>query len=148
MARAALAAAREAAKARRAAAPKKKIQKKARPSGDPQLFGSAIFDLINDRGWQQEMAVGGVIGRWKELVGEDLASHVQPTSFKDGTLYLAADSTAWATQVRLLAPDLVRQLAKEANGLIQRIEVSGPAAPSWKKGPRSARGRGPRDTYG
>ncbi|MDP4886606.1 MAG: DUF721 domain-containing protein, partial [Aquiluna sp.] len=24
----------------------------------------------------------------------------------------------------------------------------GPSAPSWKKGPRSVPGRGPRDTYG
>ena len=28
------------------------------------------------------------------------------------------------------------------------IEVLGPHGPSWKKGPRSAGGRGPRDTYG
>ncbi|MER2138161.1 MAG: DUF721 domain-containing protein, partial [Arthrobacter sp.] len=29
-----------------------------------------------------------------------------------------------------------------------RIEVIGPAAPNWRKGLRSVKGRGPRDTYG
>ncbi|EBV8528738.1 DUF721 domain-containing protein, partial [Streptococcus agalactiae] len=34
-------------------------------------------------------------------------------------------------------------------GVVTRIEVAGPQAPSWRKGPRTVRGgRGPRDTYG
>jgi predicted nucleic acid-binding Zn ribbon protein len=31
---------------------------------------------------------------------------------------------------------------------ITQIRFLGPNAPSWKKGPRSVPGRGPRDTYG
>ena len=60
------------------------------------------------------------------------------------------DSTAWATQLRLLAPTVVRRLNEElGHGTVALIEVAGPHLPSWKKGPRSVRdGRGPRDTYG
>lgn len=148
MARAALAAAREAARTKKVIKRTRK-ERPVRSAGDPRKFGSAISDLINDRGWQEEMAVGSIIGRWDEVVGSEIASHVQPTSFQDGVLYLAADSTAWATQVRLMAPDLLRSLSQAAgHGLISKIEVQGPAAPSWRKGPRSAKGRGPRDTYG
>ena len=58
------------------------------------------------------------------------------------------DSTAWATQ--MLAATVVRRLNEElGDGTVARIEVRGPAAPSWTKGRRSVRdGRGPRDTYG
>lgn len=146
MARAALAAAREAARNKR---PIKKRERPARRSGDPQKFGAAISELINDRGWSEEMAVGSIMGRWESVVGQDLARHVTPTSFKEGILYLTAESTAWATEVRLLAPNLLRQLAREiGDGVVHRIEVAGPVAPSWRKGLRRAPGRGPRDTYG
>lgn len=150
MARAALAAAREAAKNR---LPVRKrttgSPRQSRSSRDPQKFGAAISDLIKDRGWEEEMAVGAVIGRWEQVAGSDLAAHVQPFKFEAKTLYLRADSTAWATQLRLLTPKILASLTAEVGpGVIERLEISGPAAPSWKKGPRSAPGRGPRDTYG
>lgn len=148
MARAALAAAREAAKNKKVV---KRVRKErpVRSAGDPRPFGAAISDLINDRGWKEEMAVGSIMGKWESVVGAEIAAHVHPTSFSEGVLYLAADSTAWATQVRLMAPDLLGRLAQAGGqGVIARIEVQGPAAPSWRKGPRSAKGRGPRDTYG
>jgi predicted nucleic acid-binding Zn ribbon protein len=65
-------------------------------------------------------------------------------------LVVEADSSAWATQVQLLIPALLRRLAEEVGeGTVERVVVRGPAAPSWRKGPRVAPGsRGPRDTYG
>jgi predicted nucleic acid-binding Zn ribbon protein len=33
-------------------------------------------------------------------------------------------------------------------GVVTKLRIHGPAAPNWKKGPRSVPGRGPRDTYG
>ena len=63
---------------------------------------------------------------------------------------MQTDSTAWATQMRLLAPTVVRRLNEElGDGTVTVIDVRGPTCPSWKRGPRSVRdGRGPRDTYG
>ena len=64
--------------------------------------------------------------------------------------FVIADSTAWATQLRFLAPQLIRTLNTElGHGLVKVVVVKGPSAPSWRKGRRSAPGsRGPRDTYG
>ena len=70
---------------------------------DPQPLLSAIDGLLDTRGWQQQAAMGSVFGRWPEIVGQDLAAHTRPDSFADGELAVIADSTAWATQVRLLA---------------------------------------------
>ena len=51
----------------------------------------------------------------------------KPESFADGELVVTADSTAWATQVRLLAPQLVRRLAAElGDGTVRRVKVRGP----------------------
>jgi predicted nucleic acid-binding Zn ribbon protein len=116
---------------------------------DPQLLGPALERLLAERGWQTDAAVGGVMGRWASIVGREVAAHATPVSFDDGELVVQADSTAWATQIRLLAPTLLARLAEELGaGTVTAVVVRGPAAPSWKRGPRSVRGRGPRDTYG
>ncbi len=105
--------------------------------------------IIGERGWTTDVAVGGVVGRWAEIVGDEVAAHVTPETFQDGMLAVRADSTAWATQVRLLVPALLRRLAEElGEGVVERVTVAGPGGPSWRKGQRRVPGRGPRDTYG
>jgi predicted nucleic acid-binding Zn ribbon protein len=116
---------------------------------DPMLLGEQLDRLLADRGWQVDVAVGSVIGRWPQIVGPQVADHVQPVSFEAGVLTLRAESTAWATQMRLLASVLLGRLEAEVGaGTVTEITVTGPSAPSWSKGRRRAPGRGPRDTYG
>ncbi len=90
------------------------------------------------------------MGRWDQIVGEEVASHCRPETFQDQMLTVRTDSTAWATQVRLLAPSVLARLAEELGaGVVTRLVVKGPAGPSWKRGHRTVQGgRGPRDTYG
>jgi predicted nucleic acid-binding Zn ribbon protein len=116
---------------------------------DPQRLGSAIDGLLDTRGWQQQAAMGSVFGRWEEIVGRDLAAHTRPDSFSDGELAVTADSTAWATQVRLLAPALLARLAAElGQGTVRRVKVRGPAPPRRRGAWRVPGSKGPGDTYG
>jgi predicted nucleic acid-binding Zn ribbon protein len=116
---------------------------------DPQRLGQAIGGLLDQHGWQQRAAIGSVFGRWAEIVGRDLAAHTRPDSFADGELAVTADSTAWATAVRLFAPKLIQRLAAElGDGTVRRVKVRGPEAPRSRGAWRVPGGRGPRDTYG
>jgi predicted nucleic acid-binding Zn ribbon protein len=120
---------------------------------DPEPLNSAIGDLIDARGWREAAAAGSVFGRWAQIVGPDLAAHTRPESLTGRELTVTADSTAWATQVRLLAPQLVRRLNAElGDGSVERVDVRGPAravGPPRRPGEWRVRGgRGPRDTYG
>lgn len=116
---------------------------------DPMPVGSTVDRLLSDRGWDRSLSVAGVIGRWRDVVGDQVADHCVPETFADGALVVRADSTAWAVQVRLLLPQLERRLAEEVGeGVVESITVLGPGGPTWTKGPRSVPGRGPRDTYG
>jgi len=122
----------------------------ARPDArDPQTVSSSIGRLVSERGWRTPVAVGGVMGRWEQVVGAEVAAHCEPETFAEGELVVRADSTAWATQVRLLSAAVLRRLGEElGEGVVTRLVVKGPAGPSWRAGSRSAGGRGPRDTYG
>ena len=158
VARAALAAARAAARERglRPGVPAPSSRRSASPrSGaypddrDPQLLGATLDRLAADRGWETELAVGAVLGRWERIVGAEVAAHCVPETFHDGSLLVRADSTAWATQVRLLSSTLLARLAEEVGpGTVTTVRVVGPDAPSWRRGRLRVAGRGPRDTYG
>ncbi|MEU4127992.1 DUF721 domain-containing protein [Streptomyces wuyuanensis] len=162
LARVALRAAKEQARARGAAAQEKRqarrgggLRSGARADGrDPLPLGAAINRLITERGWETPAAVGGVMGRWPQIVGEDLAKHCVPLRYDEDpderVLTVQCDSTAWATQLRLLAPRLVARLNEDlGQGTVRMIKVLGPGGPARRFGPLRAPGStGPGDTYG
>lgn len=117
---------------------------------DPKLLGEQLDQFVVERGWAVDVAVGAVIGRWPQIVGPEIALHCAPVVFEDGVLTVRADSTAWATQLRLLSSSLLARLAEDVGeGTVSELRVLGPGAPSWSRGQRRANdGRGPRDTYG
>ena len=116
---------------------------------DPQPLGTAISRLMADRGWEDTRSAAGVLANWASVVGPEIADHCQPTSLVDGQLVLVAESSAWATQLRLLTRTLQARLREHAGAaVVTTILVRGPAQPDWRKGPRRVQGRGPRDTYG
>ncbi|WP_018254917.1 DUF721 domain-containing protein [Salinispora mooreana] len=116
---------------------------------DPQPLGAVLDRLVKTRGWQQPAAEATVFGAWERVVGPDVAQHSRPVKLEGGELTVEARSTAWATQLRLLAGSLLQQIAREVgHNVVRRLHIHGPAAPSWSRGPRRVRGRGPRDTYG
>lgn len=116
---------------------------------DPQPFGKLVSRVSLDRGWSPRLTDATVLGRWPQLVGPDIADHCTPVSLRDGELVLQAESTAWATQLRQLQRQLLTRLAASVGrDVVKRIRVVAPSAPTWKHGPRTVRGRGPRDTYG
>jgi predicted nucleic acid-binding Zn ribbon protein len=95
------------------------------------------------------VAEGTVFAQWPAVVGADIAEHATPTALRDGVLHVAAESTAWATQLRMVQAELLAKIAAAVgDGVVTSVRITGPAAPSWRKGPRHVSGRGPRDTYG
>ncbi|MGW4344964.1 DUF721 domain-containing protein [Streptomyces sp. NPDC004690] len=159
LARVALRAAKEAARARGDAAQQKKqarrggLRSGARADGrDPLALGAAINRLITERGWETPAAVGGVMGRWPQIVGADVAKHCAPERYDEDerVLTVRCDSTAWATNLRLLAPTLVARLNEDlGHGAVRLIKVFGPGGPVRRHGPLRAPGStGPGDTYG
>ena len=114
----------------------------------PQLLNESFEELIAERGWREKMKDSDLFMRWAELVGPEIAAHVQPLSFAQGVLTLGAESTAWATQIRLIDHQ-IREALKGGGFDVSEVVVKGPNAPSWRKGGWTVKGgRGPRDTYG
>lgn len=124
-------------------------QPAARTGRDPLLVGDEVDRLVASRGWDAEVQVGSVVGRWPAIVGEQVARNVEVIAFEGTVLTVRARSSAWATQMRLLQSSVLARIeAQVGTGVVTDIQVQGPAGPHWRKGPLSSGGPGPRDTYG
>jgi predicted nucleic acid-binding Zn ribbon protein len=116
---------------------------------DPQTLDVTVGRLVSDQGWETELRVHGVFTRWASVVGQEVAAHVTPESYAEGRLVVRTDSTAWATEMKLLAGTLVHRLNQDlGDGTVEVIDVLGPHTPRWTSGRFRVKGRGPRDTYG
>lgn len=122
----------------------------ARPSrNDPQQVGFLMGHLSHRLGWEGPLEIADVKRNWADYVGAQVAAHSTVDSFESGQLMVRTDSTAWATQLKFLLPEILKQLSQRLGpGVVNQIIIRGPNVRSWKHGPRSVPGRGPRDTYG
>ncbi len=116
---------------------------------DPQPLGKLTGRIADDRGWKPKIGEGTVFSSWQTIVGDDNAAHCKPVSISDGILQVQAESTAWATQLRYVQAQILAKIAAAVgDGVVTSLRITGPKAPSWRKGERHVSGRGPRDTYG
>jgi predicted nucleic acid-binding Zn ribbon protein len=122
----------------------------ARPDGrDPARLGDAVAELVSERDWTRTLNAAGILPRWAEIVGPEIAAHCRPERLEGGVLSCVAESTAWATQLRLLNRQILSRIAAEVGpDVVATLKVRGPTSPDWRHGPLRVTGRGPRDTYG
>jgi predicted nucleic acid-binding Zn ribbon protein len=139
------------------------ISKDARRRAENQKRGSQPFDkgrqpitaaagleqMLGEFNWTSKLEKAALFTNWQEVVGPESAEASYPEDLERKVLSVRCRSTAWATQLRLLQSEILQKIhLKHPELEIEELRFIGPAAPSWKKGPRSVPGRGPRDTYG
>lgn len=90
----------------------------------PRPVAESVERLATRLGAPPVPALRLVFGQWRESVGSAVADHAEPVSLTDGVLVVAVDEPAWATQLRLLSPQLIAQLNKRAGeGTVTSLEV-------------------------
>jgi predicted nucleic acid-binding Zn ribbon protein len=116
---------------------------------EPRGIADVLASVTTEMGWNSPLAQSELMEAWPALVGDELSGHSHPVSIDDGTLTVQCDSTAWATQLRLMRGQVTTTIVQRyPDAGIQSVRFLAPNAPTWKRGPRSVPGRGPRDTYG
>ncbi len=116
---------------------------------EPIRASSSIEELMTENDWLGKVEKEALFLDWERLVGSDNAAASQPVSLDGKVMTVQCRSTAWATQLRLLQDQILARVQEQYPDLgVLEMRFIGPAAPNWKKGPRSVPGRGPRDTYG
>lgn len=114
-----------------------------------ESLDSVLFREIRSRGWKKDLSGVWIISHWDQIVGAKIAQHTAVQMIKNKKLFINCDSTAWATNLRLMQKQILQVIAdKIGPDTIEELIIFGPQAPSWRKGYLHVKGRGPRDTYG
>lgn len=112
------------------------VRRQLRGRAPSEQLGRVLLEMFSERGlWNETEAK--LLNCWVSVAGP-LVGHIDVAGFdqQTGTLTLRGSSTAWVTQVRLLADLLVRRLNVELGSpTVRRIhlvkgKVAGPPPPS------------------
>lgn len=91
----------------------------------PRRVGEDLDALFRRSGAAGSAAPTAVWAHWDEAVGPAVAAHARPLAVKGSTLVVGVDTPAYATQLRLLAPQLLKRVAEFAGReAISAIEVT------------------------
>ncbi|MCU1379518.1 MAG: hypothetical protein JWN29_2501 [Acidimicrobiales bacterium] len=91
---------------------------------EPRRVGDSLDRVASSMGVSRASTLSAVFASWAEMVGDSVAQHSRPRSLRDGTLVVAVDEPAWATQLRWLEADLLTRLNEVLGpGQVARIEV-------------------------
>ena len=102
---------------------------------EPMRVKELLGPLGRKMGMEDGAAARRVWGAWTEIVGPDVAMHAEPTSLRAGVLRVRTESTAWATEIGYLGPEIARR-ANEVigNGAIKEVKVWTSPAPIAQRG--------------
>ncbi|CAL9671814.1 DciA family protein [Streptomyces sp. enrichment culture] len=105
-----------------------------RDGREPSGFAAVLAGLMADRAWELPAAGGSVLDQWPDIAGAvapQLPHHVAAVAFhpETGQLDLRPDSSAYATQLRLITARIVATANKAAGtDAVRTVRVLPPGA--------------------
>lgn len=96
---------------------------------DPQPLDAAMGSWVRQTGVKANLTVAGLTGRWAEIVGELVASHVSADGYEQfeqggGRLTVTADSPGWESTMEYQAETIKRRIREElGEDLVTEIVV-------------------------
>ena len=112
--------------------------RKPRHRSSPEPLSKVLAKVLDETGLGERLDERKVLTAWVEIVGEEIAEHVQPLDIVDGVLLIDADHGTWRQEVTLLAPEIINQL----NDLFGRETVR---EIRWRRGLTNTQRRDKRD---
>lgn len=73
--------------------------------------GDVLRRYLSRAGLAERLGQASVVEEWPRLVGDRIAKVSTPESVtRDGTLFVRVVSSAWAQELQLVTPDILRRL--------------------------------------
>lgn len=78
---------------------------------DPSPLSEAMRDLVAERGWEKNLALGRMRAEWPNVVGAQVAARSEPIKLEGGRLTILVEGGAWAAELALLGQSLAEVTA-------------------------------------
>jgi predicted nucleic acid-binding Zn ribbon protein len=81
-------------------------------------------DLVVERGWEKNLALGRLRAEWPNVVGAQVAARSEPIKLERGRLTILVEGGAWAAELALLGRSLAEATAAFlGHDLVQEVAV-------------------------
>src|SRR5690348_16254147 len=89
----------------------------------PEAIAKIVANVIDRSGVAARIEQAGIIPEWRSLVGTLIAAVTSPQSISpNGTLFVRVTTNAWANELSMLEPELLRSLnSKPARAPVKKI---------------------------
>jgi predicted nucleic acid-binding Zn ribbon protein len=74
-------------------------------------MSEALHDLVVERGWEKNLALGRLRSEWARVVGPQVAARSEPIKLENGRLTIRVEGGAWAAELALLGQSLAETAA-------------------------------------
>ena len=96
----------------------------------PRPVKDSLDAIARKVGAPKASSLAALFDRWPDIVGDAIARHAQPRTLKKGTLVVAVDDPAWATELRFRSPEIIERCTAVAGPeVVAKIEVR--VVPQW-----------------
>jgi len=100
------------------------LSEEAGSAGTALPIGAALDRLLHQRGMEDTLVFGRVLGCWEEVVGPEIARQVRPQLIRGRELIVSVDHPAWATELELAGSAVLNRLAEKlGENAPQRLSV-------------------------
>lgn len=91
----------------------------------PRRLQDGLAEVAAKLNLDRPVVLDAVMSRWPEVVGPMVADHATAKMLRDGILHVEVDGPEWATQLRYLEPEVVRQFARRLRpGVVTALKVT------------------------
>ena len=92
-----------------------------------EAVGGVLGRVLDSLGLSREMTGWQAVEAWPKLVGPRVARHARAVAFRDGTLHVEVEGSAWMQELTFLKPDLARRINQHLGGeLVRDVRLSLP----------------------
>ena len=81
-----------------------------------EAVGGVLGRVLENLGLSREMTGWQAVEAWPKLVGPRVARHARAVAFRDGTLQVEVEGSAWMQELAYLKRDLVQRINRELGG--------------------------------
>ncbi len=81
-----------------------------RHPGGLRPIAGAVGEALRSLGLEEKVASRRILAHWEDVVGPDIAAHVQALDIEDDAVILTADHGAWRQEVNMLADRILAAL--------------------------------------
>lgn len=86
----------------------------------PEGIREALLELARRSGIEYPMETARLFASWERIVGPQVAARCRPVSLKRRVLTVHAASQAWASELKYLAPEVMRRVNAELGRQVVR----------------------------